>query len=333
MSAVDMKMSVELHFSPMYTVGMNRTITFITHVAAQTLYYSLPRMPPAEMLWHDGDPVAPFEQWSLGQWCAFTAELLASGPYAWLTVWRRIDPTGKELAAHAYRHAAAVRQAGGHIMTIVDDEYPKSLAEISDPPLALTLLGDISLLKREKWAVIGARKASARAVEMSFSVSRDLALRGVVVVSGGALGCDGAAHQGVLASGVQPAPTIVVLAGGLSAFYPQRHHQLFTLLRSRGALFVSERLWFAPARAVDFPIRNRLISGLSEGVCLMQAAERSGAMVTARMALDQGRDLVVYRHGDGDIRGVGSERLIEDGAPHFSDWAGWLAVAGFGQDE
>lgn len=195
--------------------------------------------------------------------------------------------------------------------------YPPLLREISDPPHALTIRGDLSALAGPSVAIVGARKASGFALRESFLLGKSLSLKGYIVVSGGAMGCDIAVHQGVLAGGVRPAPIIVVFAGGLSATYPRINEHVFRRVVAEGGALVSERLWWSPPKPRDFAARNRIVSGLAPDVFVMQAGERSGALITARTALDQGREVWVMEHDANDVRAQGGRMLIEQGAKTF----------------
>jgi DNA processing protein len=149
----------------------------------------------------------------------------------------------------------------------------------------------------------------------SFELGRGLALMpGVAVASGGAFGCDIAAHHGVLDAGTRPAAAVVVFAGGLGCLYPRAHARIFAKLRERGAALLSERLWSAGCRPRDFAARNRIISGMAVRVFVMQAAARSGAAITARVATEQGREVSVLVHPERDVRAAGSRELLQDGA-------------------
>jgi DNA processing protein len=138
-----------------------------------------------------------------------------------------------------------------------------------------------------------------------------------VVVSGGAFGCDIAAHLGVLRGRFNPAPAICVFAGGLARLYPRANDRVFRQLLATGGVLVSERLWYASCRPRDFTARNRIIAGLSGLTVVMQAAQRSGALVTARLALDRGADVAVLHHPQDDVRARGSQQLLADGAVGF----------------
>ncbi|MGE0171158.1 MAG: DNA-processing protein DprA [Oligoflexales bacterium] len=212
-----------------------------------------------------------------------------------------------------------ITAAGGHYITFNSIHYPESLRTIGDPPMALFVLGDLSLLTKTCMGVIGSRKASAYAQQTTRDLALSLALSGVTIVSGGAFGCDSFAHWGALQCPKDPVPTIVVCAGGLQRLYPSGNYNLFSMIRKRGGIFLSEKFWNYQPRPFDFPIRNRLVSGLSEKVFVMQAALTSGAMITANLALDQGKDVWVLKHPSGDVRASGNEKLISEGATFFEN--------------
>ena len=235
------------------------------------------------------------------------------------------DPKGDLLFKVTQKHLRSVREASCLYISMWDPVYPPALRSLNDPPLGLTLRGNSELLALPMVSVIGSRKGSGLAVQQSFRLGTLLAQKGIVTVSGGAFGCDIAAHHGVLAAGLFPARALCVFAGGLSQLYPKGNAAVFRSLETQGALFVSERLWWAPARRYDFPVRNRLISGLSGVTFVMQAGKPSGAFITAKMALDQGRDVAVLRHPTLDVRATGTRALLEDGAQDYEDVAEFVA--------
>ena len=229
----------------------------------------------------------------------------------------RCDPDGTKLANAVVGHLRQVQNAGASYIVWGDSNYPEKLKTIADPPLGLTALGDLSLLNLPAVSVVGSRKASGYALTKSYELGLALAQKGIVVVSGGAFGCDIAAHHGVLSSSRSPVPAICVFAGGLERFYPVGNEAVFKRLKSRGGVFITERLWQAKCRPLDFRARNRIIAGMSGLTAVMQAAERSGALVTARRALDQGADVAVLCHPEGDVRARGGEALLAEGALGF----------------
>ena len=164
------------------------------------------------------------------------------------------------------------------------------------------------LLKREMIAIVGARNASALARKFAFLLARDLADAGLVVVSGLARGIDSAAHEAALEKG-----TIAVVAGGVDIVYPPENEALYQSIRAQGVILSEMRLGESP-QARHFPRRNRLISGLARGVVVVEAAERSGSLITANYALDQGREIFAVPGSPLDPRAKGCNRLIRDGA-------------------
>lgn len=216
-------------------------------------------------------------------------------------------------------HLRASAAAGAECLTIDDARYPTLLRSIADPPHMLTVQGNLAVLKMPMIAVVGSRKASAYALERTAVVSRFLADHGYAVVSGGAYGCDIAAHRGVLTGRVTDCPALVVFAGGLCQRYPDGNDYIFREILRRGGTCISERLWHKPARAMDFPVRNRIVSGVAFATLVMQAAARSGAVSTANQALRQGREVFVLEHPRDDVRAEGSHKLQDEGAACFID--------------
>lgn len=191
-----------------------------------------------------------------------------------------------------------------------DVEFPQLLAEISNPPERLWTRGDRSLLSRQAIAIVGARNASREGVEIAHQIASDLARAGIVVVSGLARGIDAAAHTGALDAG---GTTIAVLGTGIDRVYPAENKDLHERIAARGVL-VTEFQPGSHAELFHFPLRNRIISGLSKAVIVVEARERSGSLITARLAGDQGRDVMVV---PGPIRtgqNRGGHALLRDGA-------------------
>ena len=178
-----------------------------------------------------------------------------------------------------------------HIITLEDKEYPIQLASISDPPICLYLIGDLSVLTYNSdrhFAIVGTRRATSYGLHVAKSMASQLAFAGLTIVSGMALGIDSAAHWGTIESGGK---TVAVLGCGVDVVYPPSNQKLYdTIIKSGGAI-VSE---FPPGHTVLpglFVARNRIISGLSRGVLVVEGAENSGALITARFAAEQGRDV------------------------------------------
>jgi DNA processing protein len=241
------------------------------------------------------------------------------GVLPWLPRWcREKDPGGERLCSAAFRHLQQVEEAGANYITYDQSFYPNLLRYIPDPPLAFTCSGQIDTLLKPQVSIIGSRKASVKALEESFALAELLSKLGYSVVSGGAFGCDITAHQGSLASGVFPAPTVSVAASGLARLYPVHNQRIFYQMKAMDGVILSERLWWEGCRPRDFAVRNRIISGLSATTCVMQAGMKSGALLTAKHSLNQGREVLVLRHPEYDVRADGSRWLEDDGAFGFS---------------
>ena len=202
----------------------------------------------------------------------------------------------------------ALYQLGGKLFALGEPDYPAPLAAIADPPPLIQVLGNVSLLKRDCLGMVGARNASAAGRRLARDLAVDLGSRDLVIVSGMARGIDTAAHQGALLTG-----TIAVVAGGVDVTYPRENQPLYEELIDNGAVIAEQPLGTQPI-ARHFPPRNRLISGLSLGVLVVEAAPRSGSLITARMALEQGRELFAVPGSPLDPRYRGTNGLIRDGA-------------------
>jgi len=202
----------------------------------------------------------------------------------------------------------AVEQLEARLLAACEPDYPPLLAQLDAPPPVLAVRGDHRLLHRPAIAIVGSREGSAAALMFAERMAADLGRAGFTVVSGLARGVDAAAHRGALASG-----TVAVLAGGLDHPYPPQNLALHEAICERGAV-VSEAPLGAVARARDFPRRNSIISGLSRAVVVIEAAMRSGSLITARAAADQGRDVMAAPGSPLDPRARGSNALIKQGA-------------------
>jgi DNA processing protein len=200
--------------------------------------------------------------------------------------------------------------------------YPPSLAELSDAPPVLALRGDPAALSEPAVAIVGSRAASAYGLEVASRVARELAQAGLVIVSGLAFGIDAAAHEAALASGGR---TIAVQACGLDRVYPAAHRALAERIARSGAVVTEFAPGVPPLRAF-FPLRNRLISGLARALVVVEARERSGSLVTARHAADQGVDVFAVPGPITSPHHVGSNRLLRDGAAPLLDSADVLAA-------
>ena len=178
-------------------------------------------------------------------------------------------------------------QPGNTLLTLASTNYPPLLLEIPDPPILLYIKGNIKLLHNNAIAVVGSRNATAQGVTNAKQFALSLSQAGYTIISGMALGIDTAAHQGGL-QGI--GSTIAVIGTGADIVYPSRNHALAHQIAEQGCI-VSEYPLGTPAIAANFPRRNRLISGLSRGVLVIEAAAQSGSLITARMAAEQGRDV------------------------------------------
>ncbi|MEM1396432.1 MAG: DNA-processing protein DprA [Pseudomonadota bacterium] len=202
----------------------------------------------------------------------------------------------------------AADRIGATLILSCDQDYPQALRAIPDPPPALYIIDDGSQLTRQCIAIVGTRNASMAGRKMATNLARELGEHGYAIVSGLARGIDGEAHRGSLDAG-----TIAVLAGGVDVIYPPEHRELAHAIAEQGTI-ISERAPGAKPTARDFPRRNRLISGLALGVVVVEATERSGTLITARFALEQGRDVFAVPGSPLDARAAGPNRLIQDGA-------------------
>ncbi|TFL18782.1 DNA-processing protein DprA [Jannaschia formosa] len=206
------------------------------------------------------------------------------------------------------REIAAARKAGAKLLTLGAPGYPARLAEVADAPAVLWAQGSTALAARRCVAIVGTRNASSLALRMTRALSRDLAKAGVVVVSGLARGVDAVAHSAALEGG-----TIAVHAGGLDQVYPAENAGLAAEIAQKG-LSLSERPFGLAPQARDFPRRNRIVSGLALAVIVVEAAARSGSMITAKDAADQGRDVMAVPGHPLDGRASGCNILLRDGA-------------------
>lgn len=208
----------------------------------------------------------------------------------------------------AAKELEALEKLGGRMIAACETDYPHGLKALEAPPPVISVLGHPHLLKKEMIAIVGARNASALARKFTDTLSRDLGFAGLVVVSGLARGIDTSAHEAALAVG-----TVAVVAGGVDVIYPPENEKLYAAIVNQGVVLSEMRLSEAP-QARHFPRRNRLISGLARGVVVVEAAEKSGSLITAHCALDQGREIFAVPGSPLDPRAKGANRLIKDGA-------------------
>lgn len=208
---------------------------------------------------------------------------------------------------------AAVRRAGARYLFHDAPDYPALLGATDSAPPILTVRGDLSLAARPCVAVVGARNASAAAVKLARDFSAELAGQGVTVVSGLARGIDGAAHRGALAGAANGGGTIGVIASGIDIAYPPEHADLQEEVATQGLLIAEQPCGTEPL-ARHFPARNRIIAGLAAGTLVVEAAPKSGSLITARLAGEFGRDVMAIPGSPLDSRSHGCNQLIRDGA-------------------
>ncbi|WP_319414224.1 DNA-processing protein DprA [uncultured Cohaesibacter sp.] len=202
----------------------------------------------------------------------------------------------------------ALHQAGARLVAIGEPDYPQALNHIPAPPPLLTVMGKQDIAAKPSVAIVGSRNCSASGAKLTEMIAHELGENGVVITSGLARGVDTHAHKASLVLG-----TIAVVAGGLNQLYPRQNVDLAKRIAVQGML-ISEMPWNAPARAQDFPRRNRIISGIALGTLVVEAAKRSGSLITARYALEQGREVFAIPGSPLDPRASGTNHLIKEGA-------------------
>ena len=208
----------------------------------------------------------------------------------------------------AEREIAKVEKFGAKFLALGQGLYPPLLAELEDAPPLLIARGNLNLLDRQTVAIVGARNASAAACRFARGLAHDLGQNDLIVISGLARGIDSAAHDGALESG-----TVGVIAGGIDVFYPPENEQRQKGIYERG-LVIAEMPPGTEPRARHFPYRNRIIAGMSSGTVVVEAAPRSGSLITARLAAEAGREVMAVPGSPLDPRAQGCNQLIRDGA-------------------
>ncbi|HUI26810.1 MAG TPA: DNA-processing protein DprA [Candidatus Kryptonia bacterium] len=212
--------------------------------------------------------------------------------------WRRVD-----------EQLARVRRCGARVVTWTDRDYPENLRQIHDPPPFLFIRGALQPADRLAVALVGSRTASSYGLQITREISQGLARAGVTVVSGLARGIDAEAHRATIEADGR---TAAVLGSGIDVVYPSEHHALFTAIAEHGAV-MSEFLMGTKPDAENFPSRNRIISGLALGTVIVEATEKSGSLITAQAAVDQGREVFAVP-GPVGARSRGTHKLIREGA-------------------
>jgi DNA processing protein len=222
----------------------------------------------------------------------------------------------------AEQELGAARRMGARFIALGEPDYPARLRMIDDAPPLLAVRGNADILLQPMTAIVGSRNASAAGAKFASLIARELGEAGFATASGLARGIDAAAHRASLETG-----TVAVLAGGHDRIYPPEHGELLTQILERGAA-ISEMPFGWEPRARDFPRRNRLISGLSLGVVVIEAARRSGSLITARMANEQGREVFAVPGSPLDPRCEGTNGLLKQGAALVTETADILSVLG-----
>jgi DNA processing protein len=210
--------------------------------------------------------------------------------------------------AEAEAEMAALDRMGGRFIALGEPDYPELLRQIDDAPPLIALRGRSEVLARPTVAIVGSRNASGAGRTMTVRIARGLGAAGWVIASGLARGIDAMAHEASLATG-----TVAVIAGGHDRPYPRENEPLMERIAAEGAILSEMPMGWEP-RARDFPRRNRLVSGLSLGVVVVEAAERSGSLITARLAAEQGREVFAVPGSPLDPRASGTNALIQHGA-------------------
>ncbi|MCB1531207.1 MAG: DNA-protecting protein DprA [Rhodospirillales bacterium] len=218
---------------------------------------------------------------------------------------KALTPPSKEVMEQEYQ---ALQKLGGDFTCACEADYPLPLGACEDAPPVISFLGDKTLMRRKCLAMVGARNASLNGRKFAEKLSRELGQAGQTIVSGLARGIDTATHQGALETG-----TIAIVAGGLDIIYPRENTDLYKKICEQGLVIAESPLGMEPL-ARHFPRRNRIVSGLSAGVVVVEATVKSGSLITARMAAEQGRDVYAVPGHPFDPRAAGPNRLIKDGA-------------------
>jgi DNA processing protein len=243
-----------------------------------------------------------------GAWQASDLDLAAAG------LERKTADSLRRLRARTTPNAVGARlaQLGIRALTLLDDDYPSSLREVADPPPVLFVRGRLAASDAQAVAVVGTRRATAYGLAVAERLARDLAGAGVTVVSGLAKGIDTAAHQAAVRAGGR---TVAVLGNGLDQVYPPENGGLArSIVDDAAGALVSEFAPGVPPDAVNFPRRNRIISGLSRCTVIVEAGERSGALITADFALEQGRDVLAVPGSVFNPMSAGPNGLLKQGA-------------------
>jgi DNA processing protein len=221
------------------------------------------------------------------------------------------EPEGWRELCERTRAWLAAGEGRRHLLTLGDPDYPPELLQTEDPPLLLHVEGELAALRHPlRLAVVGSRNPTAQGADNALAFAQTLAAAGACIISGLALGIDAAAHEGALEAG---GSTLAIVGTGLDLVYPKKHQALARRIAAQGAL-VSEYPLGTPPLAPNFPRRNRIISGLSQGVLVVEAALQSGSLITARQAAEQGREVFAIPGSIHSPQSRGCHALIRQGA-------------------
>ena len=253
------------------------------------------------------DNIGPITFYQLIQRFGSASEALAALPELSKRGGRK-KPLSAPSESQISKEYKSLKKRGGQIITVKDNAYPLALAATDDAPPVLSVLGDPALLNKSCVAIVGARNASLNGRKFASKIAGDLGKRGQIITSGLARGIDTAAHQGSINTG-----TIAVVAGGIDVVYPEENQKLYEEIIEKGAIVAESPLGAKPYAAA-FPRRNRIVSGISKGVIVVEATQRSGSLITARLAGEQGRDVYAVPGSPLDPRASGPNHLIREGA-------------------
>ncbi len=217
--------------------------------------------------------------------------------------------------AAAEQELERLHRLKGALLVACEPDYPLPLGALEDAPPVLSVIGNVEILRKPSLGIVGARNASLNGRRFAETLARDLGASGHTIASGLARGIDTAAHEGSLKTG-----TIAVVAGGIDVVYPPENQKLYDQIADQGLIVAESPLGQQPF-AQSFPRRNRIVSGLSAGIVVVEATERSGSLITARLAGEQGRDVYAVPGHPLDPRAAGPNRLIRDGATLVRDAA------------
>ena len=259
------------------------------------------------------------ESYCLGDLYHYLDETLKNDSLPWAAYTSCFNKPKQVIYDGIQKHITSSEKNQIKIIDRASDYYPDMLKHIHAAPHILNVKGNYRGLNSIKpISIIGSRRCSSSHLEDSYKASSTLSHLGFSIISGGALGCDSYAHKGALSNQNHYFPTASILAGGLSHLYPKTNYFLFEKIVDKGGALISESLHDYQMRPRDFPIRNRIIAGMSEHLVVVNAKKRSGSYITCQQALDEGREVVIYSSSNSWGNSAGSLDLIKSGATHLS---------------